>query len=961
MMKRCRAAAAIAAAGLWSASPLAAGLAPVWAPSVVDEEPQPPAKLNPTGRDIEMEVPLKLDGARLGDVAIKITADDKIFVDAKLLKTYLGNTFKQEILRAALQTPEDSSAQVADGETLVGKKLPGADSSIVQKVAVGITPAPGQLGREKPAYVALDLLVAKGLALRYNPNDLDLQVEPSVDQRLPSDISFAQQAGSDSASLEPPAYVSAYLNMRMTASYVSQSSVGGTGLESPNIDFNGAVRVGAVVLEGEGTLYTGASVGLDQHLFEDNVFYRRGTRLVYDIPEDAIRLRAGDVATGYAGFQTSPDLLGVNATQSYQQLQPGKTIRPTGAQSFRIERPSTVDVYTGDALVRRLRLGPGIYNISDLPLQAGANTIKLVIEDDTGARQTLEFTAFSGFELLAPGLSEWSGGAGIKSLDSGIANYASVTTLGGATVVPKKSASSVYGQRAYYFNQPAATAFYRRGITDAVTADADIQADERVVMAGGGFVTQTVAGMFAGELAASEDYRYGLGYAVRLGYGYEKFNWFSLYKASFRLLAEWRSPNFTTVETYANGVVAPQMDNASISASYTQHLPYDVTAGASLTYTLLYDTQASVSSGGYQWDAEFTASRRLWGDVTGSFSLGYGQDTSQQNQICCYYNRDGFRTFVRLSWVPDAYSNAMASYDSRTQNGQVTYSQNSETSGVGSWAATVTTSTDAGNDGAINASASYVANRAAVSVSHDAGLVGLGSNGSFNPNFAEERTSVSVASSFVYADGAWGVGRPVNGGFALVTPHPSLEGSPVVVGNKDFTIAESSMFGAAVVPNLGAYTKAQLTYDAPGAPAGYDLGSASYDLKAPYKAGYNLQAGSAYTITAMGTLLDGEGQSLPLLAGTAQEAGKENGRKVELFTNREGRFGAQGLAPGKWIIEMPTEPEPTRYEIDIPEGVMGLHNAGDLRPINGGGGGQQQPKQQMKPPLIEAGMPNEAT
>ncbi len=315
---------------------------------------------------------------------------------------------------------------------------------------------------------------------------------------------------------------------------------------------------------------------------------------------------------------------------------------------------------------------------------------------------------------------------------------------------------------------------------------------------------------------------------------------------------------------------------------------------------------------------------------------------------------------MRVSWTPDAHTNALASYDSRNEAGHVTYSQSSETSGVGSWTASVDGTTDSNNDGALNASASYVANRAQVSVSHNAGLVGIGANGTFNPNFTEERSSVSVASSFVYADGAWGVGRPVNGGFAMVTPHKSLEGSPVVVGGTNATIAESDMLGPAVVPSVSAYSRTRLAYDAPGAPAGYDLGSASYDLKAPYKAGYSLQAGSAYTITAMGTLLDGEGQPLPLLAGTAHEAGKENGRKVELFTNREGRFGAQGLAPGKWVIEMPTEPEPTRYEFAIPEGVVGLHNAGELKPSSGGGGQPPKP-QQTKPPLIEAGLPNEAT
>jgi outer membrane usher protein len=954
MMRKFRTAVGIAAAAFWSASALGASPATGWTPSVIEEEAPPATRINPTGRAIEIEATLKLDGARLGEVPIKISADEKIFVDAMLLKTYLGKIVKTDVLTAALQTSEDPAASVAEAETT--KRPPGAAaSSVVQKAAIEKAPEPQPLGQEKPVYVALDLLVARGLAMRYDPNALELQVEPSIEQRRPGDISFARHEEIDSASLQAPAYVSAYVNMRMAASYVSQSSSGSTGVESPSFDFDAAARIGRFVLEGEGTFNSGDAKGFSRNLFNEYAFYRRGTRLVYDMPEDAIRVRAGDVTPDFAGLQTSPDILGLAAGTNYTQLQPGKSIRPTGAQSFRIERPSTVDVIVGNALVRRLKLGPGIYNLSDLPLQGGANDIKLVITDDAGASRTLQFTAFSGYELLAPGMSEWSVSAGVKSLDNGIANYADATAPGGYTVVNKSSKRSFYGQRDYYFDQPAATGYYRRGITDAVTAQADIQADNIVTMAGGGLVTQNWFGMVAGELAASESYEGGLGFGVKLAYGYDKFNWFDRYKASFRLAADWRSANFTTVQTYSkNGIVSPQPYNGSLSASYTQTLPYDVSAGLSFSYYLLLDAQGIDNRPGDRWDVDFSLSRQLWDHVSGSLSVGYGQDSTITNQTCCMYNREGFRTFVQISWTPDAHSNALATLDSRAESARVSYSQSSEKTGVGSWAATVDATAGAQDQGAINASASYVANRANVSVSHSAGLVGLGYNGAFNPSFTEERTSLAVASSFVYADGAWGVGRPVTGSFALVTPHKSLEGSPIVVGTADSVVAESDFLGAAVVPSVSAYSRTRLAYDAPGAPAGYDLGSASYDLKAPHKGGYNLEAGSAYTITAVGTLSGADGQPLPLLAGTAREANKENGRKVELFTNRVGRFGAQGLAPGRWLIEMPTEPELTRYVIEIPEGVVGLHNAGELKPDGRVGEPQSAPH-------IEAGMSHEAS
>jgi outer membrane usher protein len=261
--------------------------------------------------------------------------------------------------------------------------------------------------------------------------------------------------------------------------------------------------------------------------------------------------------------------------------------------------------------------------------------------------------------------------------------------------------------------------------------------------------------------------------------------------------------------------------------------------------------------------------------------------------------------------------------------------------------------TKAEGQSSVSGSASYVTNRAEYYFSHAADFGGLGYGGLTHPYSTQQQTSASVATSLVYADGAWGVGRHVASGFVLVTPHESLQGSPVLVGGAESPVAETDWLGPAVVPSANPYTQARLTYDAPGAPAGYDLGSASFDMKAPYKAGYNLKAGSAYTITAIGTLLDVEGQPLPLLAGEAREADKEKGRKVELFTNRAGRFGAQGLAPGKWIIEMPGDPEPVRYAFEIPEGVVGLHDAGTLKPTSGGS--------QQKPPIIEAEADDNAT
>jgi outer membrane usher protein len=697
--------------------------------------------------------------------------------------------------------------------------------------------------------------------------------------------------------------------MRIVTGYVSQADFGTTGLESPSFDFDGAIRIGSVVVEAEGTFTTGSVKGFAETYFDEYAFYRRGTRLVYDLPEDALRIRIGDVAPDFSGFQTSPDLFGVSIEKNYSALQPGKSIRPTGQRSFRIERPSNVDILIDGVVVRRIKLTPGNYNVADLPLQPGANNITLNIEEETGARQTLEFTAFSAQDLLAVGISEWAFAGGIKSFDRGVRD--------------EGAGRRAYGQPDYEFDRPVATGYYRAGLLPALTAEVNGQVDDSVAVFGGGFLTQTPWGLFTLDGAASFDYEETVGAAAQFGYSYDKFTLHSDYTSSLRLLAEYQSPAFATV-----GNIEPVRDYSTIlSANYSQQLPFSMAAGASFSYYVSRDENFAD-----RWSADLTLSKQFTTSLSGSFAVGYGQDEAADNPDCCEFDEDGFRTFVRLSWTPDYRSNVVVSHDTRSETSRATYSRSSERSGVGAWNATVEAAQENENDSLVYGSLSSTGNRAEVSLSHSARVEGTSLKGAFDPQSTEQRSSLRVASSLVYADGVFGWGRPVSSGFAIVKPHASLDGRPVLVGSQDSVIARSGVFGPAVVPQLGTYSQTRLPYDVPDMPVGYDLGRASYDILAPYKAGYRLEAGSAYTVTAIGTLLNSHGEPIPLLGGTAREADKPAGSTVELFTNRAGRFGAQGLAPGRWVLEMPVATGPLRFEIVVPEGATGFFDAGDVRP-----------------------------
>ena len=51
-----------------------------------------------------------------------------------------------------------------------------------------------------------------------------------------------------------------------------------------------------------------------------------------------------------------------------------------------------------------------------------------------------------------------------------------------------------------------------------------------------------------------------------------------------------------------------------------------------------------------------------------------------------------------------------------------------------------------------------------------------------------------------------------------------------------------------------------------------------------------------------------------------------------MFTNRQGRFGATGLAPGQWRIEM-LDSKNSTYVITIPDNAEGVVRLGDITPV----------------------------
>ena len=293
-----------------------------------------------------------------------------------------------------------------------------------------------------------------------------------------------------------------------------------------------------------------------------------------------------------------------------------------------------------------------------------------------------------------------------------------------------------------------------------------------------------------------------------------------------------------------------------------------------------------------------------------------------------------FRIALRLNFRPEDTSYITGGYDTLGNQSNVS-AYHSEGSGIGRWDTSIDLiSRPEDATASVSTAAGYHGNRGDVRLSHFTDADGIDFD-NLSGKSTRNRTSLRVGTSIAFAGSKVAVGAPIRGGaFAIVSPHDSLAHSEIKVGSADNILAKADGWGAALVGDLPVNMAGTISVDVDDLPLGYSLGSGAFDTLAPYKAGYALEIGSDYSVSAYGTLLSTNGEPVSLVTGTAHQ-GSHPEKRVTIFTNAEGKFGAEGLAPGRWVIDMQTENAATRYVMIVPDGTHGLVKAGTLKPIEG--------------------------
>lgn len=794
--------------------------------------------INPYERDIDMTVPLTFQSRSLGDIPMRLTADDRFMLDAA--------TFVR-LMRPIL----NDEAQAGLAERLGGLESFGPDD-----------------------------LERTGVRLTYDPSSLAVVVvEVAPDQRAVQDLFAPPRDDLEDTSLLPADF-SAYLNLNLIQSYVWELKQA----DNPTLNFDGAVRVGPLVFEGDAQFAQRPTDTGDRYLFRRNY-----ARLVYDQPEAYRRWYLGDLDPETRGQQSYVQMGGIGVLRQRQRFNVFRAAILQANRQLIIQRESTVRFMRNGTLYREMRLQPGRYDFSSLPLVAGSNDVQIQVTDNSGATQNLSYQQYLDPIDLDPGDYEYGAFFGPTS-----------RSFGGAPDYRGPLAFTGFFRKAF-FNHPA--------LGVGIQASKDVQTlsgQTQFVLGNGGRLLIDAAGSHA--KAAGGGWAGGLSYEHYFDRGVA-----SDY-LSFR--ADYQSPHFATL----GNPTAVNTNAFTLTGQYTRQFDLRLIGTASASYTKsrggLRDSYRIGANIQYRFD-------RQWSVRSGVDYTKYPSNLGRSAGVS--FN-------VSLVFQPDFRRRAEARYETRDNTAELSYNQSGlnqlDSVGFGG----VITRQD--GNARLLGYGSYSGNRFDAAISH----------ASFGPSLSDitalNVTTARIGTTLAYADGMFGVGRRINDSFMLLEPHKNLGKRRVVVGqslSKNDYIGRSGPLGAAMNNFLGSYSVQSVQYDVEDPPAGYDTGPGVVRVKPPYKSGYALRVGTDAFVSVMGTLVAAPDKPVSLIGGRvtlldAQEG--ENPKPVPFFTNSVGRFAISNMLPGRrYLVETygANKTIDRAFEFTVPADTDGLVNLGTVR------------------------------
>ncbi len=708
-----------------------------------------------------------------------------------------------------------------------------------------------------------------GVKAVYSPQRIALDLEIALAQRMRRTLRVQRAAAQEEAAPTPlPAQPwSVIANTRWLLS-------GGTGGDRFRMLSDWAWRQGDWVMEGVGTLPLD---GVGQPS-------RGDVRLVRDWTDQAIRLQLGDVTQLPRAGQSLLPVAGLRLGRQFR-LNPNAVFQALPGQALGLPNGGAVDVLVNGFLVRSLRLGPGVYDLREIPQFNGSNDVQLRITEPGGRVSVQRFDNFFDGSLLAQGVSDWDLSLGFP-LRPGV------------------------GSRQYDTAAPTGGGWWRQGLRDDLTVGGGWQFQRRGDMAQAMHVEATwatAAGTWAGWLARSAR-PLGTGHQVTL-----QWRWNTvadpLAAWSASLAAQWQrrdaawAPVGATVAAGAGQDLALRAgwvgaDGLSLALTWSRRQaalqPLASTSNLALRWRL--DRQWSMEVGA-STDRGGSTGRRDAVFMNLRFTGERDPSGQQASAAASFSTLDARRQLEAQVNGVSAFAGADAAWRVATLRAQSLQGTDSRLSGEVwtprtelSWAASQTMLNGVRND----------------------------------------YQELSVATALIASSAGLLVSAPVPDSAAILQPRQALQGSRVLVDpQRAGAVLQSDWFGHPVVPNLVSYSPRDLQIDVDPLPPGADLGVDRPLLRPPYKSVTLVPVGSDANTQVRARMLGASGRPLGLRAYQIQDAERRT-PPIDVFTSRQGALTSPPLPGGRYLLVRPEDGVVlARWRIEA--GQAGIVSLGEIK------------------------------
>lgn len=596
-------------------------------------------------------------------------------------------------------------------------------------------------------------------------------------------------------------------------------------------------------------------------------------------PESSLRLTAGDVVPGTEMFQSARPIQGMELRREVER--DGVIGDPLA--EFTLNDAAEVELAINENIVYQQRLGPGSYEVVDVPMGTGISEVEIRFPESL--REPIRLSRPYKSTLLPEGEQEFSHSFGTKPI-----------------LWSEESSPSDFTS-----DDLRLSSLHRYGFNTNFTGSAGLRLSPKAGQLSLGGDTATLLGNFGLATGVSLSEEVGVGLGARSTY--ELFLSSLPVRPSFRLSVGWIGETLSDPER-TTGFGEPPLQ---FGAAYGQRIAGGFTGSLRGEYRVDPDDGSGVYRGSMNLSSPRINEVRL------GLRLEYASEVEEPSAW------GGFRGLFSLRFSPRRGPRITSSQQLAEPEAVIAVEQSGRMQGAGQYSLSA--------EGSQSYDRELPFERFGLSgrIGGRRGDVGAGGSWLFSRSgeLSASNATISGETGVLFAGETfvWSPVRPEQN-FAIISLPRAGELSEVSVeGGSSPVTVRPGFLGAATIRSREPYEPIYVSLSPGSLPLGYELADRRVAALTGLGTGTVIEPELKGVVFVRGVLADPEsGEPIALLPGRVYPAG-ESERSQLVFSNGEGRLEAGGLTSGSYVFE---SADGRRGTFTIPQGSAGLYELGTL-------------------------------